>query len=129
MSSGGITAEPPVIAAPPSKGAGRARQYAVVLTFLAPAAILLGVWIIYPAVSTMVRSFYDRDGTKFVGIDNYKAIFSTPTITTAIKNNAIWVLVVPALVTAIGLIFAVLTERVSWRLAFRTAVFMPMAVS
>src|SRR5207247_1462794 len=127
--SGGITAEPPVIAAPPSRGVGRSRQYVVVLTFLAPAAILLGVWIIYPAVRTMIRSFYNRDGTGFVGIDNYKSIFTTPTITTAIKNNAIWVLVVPALVTSIGLVFAVLTERVSWRLAFRTAVFMPMAVS
>jgi alpha-glucoside transport system permease protein len=129
VSSGSVTAEPPVLAAPPSGGIGRWRQYAVAVGFLAPAAVLLGVWIIYPAVSTMVRSFYDRTGTGFVGIDNYKSIFSTPTITTAIKNNAIWVLVVPALVTSIGLIFAVLTERVSWRLAFRTAVFMPMAVS
>jgi alpha-glucoside transport system permease protein len=97
--------------------------------FLAPAVILLGVWIVYPAVNTFIRSFYDADGSKFVWIDNYKSIFTTPTITQAIKNNAIWVLVVPALVTAIGLVFAVLTERVSWRLAFRTAVFMPMAVS
>ena len=48
---------------------------------------------------------------------------------TAIKNNAIWVAVVPALVTAIGLIFAVLTERVRWSVAFKTAVFMPMAIS
>src|SRR5207248_3816753 len=83
----------------------------------------------YPAVKTIVRSFYNRDNTGFVGIDNYRTIFTTPTIVTAIKNNAIWVLVVPALVTSIGLIFAVLTERVSWRLALRTVVFMPMAVS
>src|SRR5206468_6930762 len=103
--------------------------YVVVLTFLAPAAILLGVWIIYPAVRTMIRSFYNRDGTGFVGIDNYKSIFSTPTITTAIKNNAIWVLVVPALVTSIGLVFAVLTERIRWSVAFKTVVFMPMAIS
>ena len=31
--------------------------------------------------------------------------------------------------TAIGLIFAVLTERISWSVAFKTAVFMPMAIS
>jgi alpha-glucoside transport system permease protein len=129
VSSGSVTAEPPVQAAPPSGRTGRWRQYAVALGFLAPALILLGVWIVYPAVKTMIRSLYDRDGTAFVGIDNYRAIFSTPTITTAIKNNAIWVLVVPALVTAIGLIFAVLTEQVSWRIAFRTVVFMPMAIS
>jgi alpha-glucoside transport system permease protein len=129
VSSAGITAEPPVKAAPPSAGPGRWRGLLVTATFLTPALILLGVWIVYPAVNTFIRSFYDADGSKFVGIDNYKAIFTTPTITQAIKNNAIWVLVVPALVTSIGLVFAVLTERVSWRLAFRTAVFMPMAVS
>ncbi len=108
---------------------GRWRGPAVALGFLLPALVFLGVWIVYPAIRTIIRSFYDRDGTKFIWIDNYKSIFSTPTITTAIKNNAIWVLVVPAMVTAIGLVFAVLTERVSWRLAFRTVVFMPMAVS
>jgi alpha-glucoside transport system permease protein len=129
VSSGSVTAEPPVKAAPPSAGPGRWRGLLVTSTFLTPAVILLGVWIVYPAVRTFIRSFYDADGSKFVGIDNYKAIFTTPTITQAIKNNALWVLVVPALVTSIGLVFAVLTERVAWRLAFRTAVFMPMAVS
>ena len=56
-------------------------------------------------------------------------MFTSDMLVTAIKNNAIWVLVVPALVTAIGLVFAVLTERVSWSVAFKTAVFMPMAIS
>ena len=65
----------------------------------------------------------------FVGIDNYKALFTTSTLTTAIKNNLIWVAVVPAFVTAIGLIFAVLTERVGWAVAFKTVVFLPMAIS
>jgi alpha-glucoside transport system permease protein len=129
VSGGSITAEPPVVGAPPVATPGRWRRHFVALGFLGPALVLLGVWIVYPAIRTGVRSFYDRDGSSFVWFDNYKTIFTTSTITTAIKNNAIWVGVVPALVTAIGLIFAVLTEKVSWRLAFRTAVFMPMAVS
>jgi alpha-glucoside transport system permease protein len=129
VSGGSITAEPPVAGAPPVATPGRWRRHFVSLGFLAPALIFLGVWIVYPAIRTAVRSFYNRSGSSFVWFDNYKEIFTTSTITTAIKNNAIWVGVVPALVTAIGLIFAVLTERVSWRLAFRTAVFMPMAVS
>ena len=83
----------------------------------------------YPVVATVKRSFYDRSGDNFIGFDNYHALFTTPSIRTAIENNAIWVAVVPALVTAIGLVFAVLTERVSWAVAFKTAVFMPMAVS
>jgi alpha-glucoside transport system permease protein len=39
------------------------------------------------------------------------------------------VLIVPAFVTAVGLIFAVLTERVRWSVAFKTVVFLPMAIS
>jgi alpha-glucoside transport system permease protein len=129
VSGGSITAEPPVVGAPPVATPGRWRRHFVALGFLFPAIVLLGVWIVYPAIRTGVRSFYNLDGSKFIWFDNYKAIFETETITTAIKNNAIWVGVVPALVTAIGLVFAVLIERISWRLAFRTAVFMPMAVS
>jgi alpha-glucoside transport system permease protein len=105
------------------------RRHAVTLGFLAPAVVLLGVWIVYPTVKTIIRSFFDRSGDKFVWFDNYKSIFTSEFITTAIKNNAIWIGVVPALVTAIGLIFAVLTERVSWAVAFKTVVFMPMAIS
>jgi alpha-glucoside transport system permease protein len=114
--------------APPVDRPG-VRRYAVAFGFLAPAFVLLGVWIVYPAVYTIVRSFYGQSGGDFVGIDNYKALFTTATITTAIKNNAIWVAVVPATITAIGLVFAVLIEKVSWSLAFKTAVFMPMAIS
>jgi alpha-glucoside transport system permease protein len=74
--------------------------------------------------------FYGQAGFgDFVGIDNYRTLFSTSSLVTAIRNNAIWVAVVPAFVTALGLIFAVLTERVRWSVAFKTAVFLPMAIS
>jgi alpha-glucoside transport system permease protein len=108
---------------------GRWRDYAVAAGFLAPAFVFLGVWIVYPALRTGVRSFYDADGSDFVWFDNYKSIFTSDFIKTAIKNNAIWIGVVPALVTAIGLIFAVLVERVRWSVAFKLIVFMPMAIS
>lgn len=139
MPGGGISVEPPAQQGPaappaPAGGAGRAdpgrrRRHAIALGFLAPALFFLGVWIVYPTVSTVVRSFYDRSGDSFVGFDNYVSLFTSDILLTAIRNSALWVLVVPALVTAIGLIFAVLTERVSWSVAFRTAVFMPMAIS
>jgi len=132
LSAGGITAEPPVTAAPPpSAEPGRLGRYLTGAFFLAPALLMLGVWMVYPAVYTIVRSFFGQQGFigTWVGIDNYKHLFTTSTLTTAIKNNAIWVAVVPALVTAIGLVFAVLTERVSWAVAFKTAVFLPMAIS
>jgi alpha-glucoside transport system permease protein len=131
MSSGGsIAGEPPVAAAPPpDHQAGGWRKYALAAGFLAPAALLLLVWVIYPALSTIKRSFYDSTGKDFVWFENYGDLFSNERTTTAIKNNFLWLLIVPALVTAIGLIFAVLTERVRWAVAFKTAVFMPMAIS
>jgi alpha-glucoside transport system permease protein len=130
LSGASITAEPPPRAAPPPGAEpGRWRKYALAAGFLAPALFFLGVWIVYPTIRTIIRSFFDADGGKFVGLDNYAEIFSSDVLLTAVKNNMIWILVVPALVTAIGLIFAVLTERIRWSVAFKTAVFMPMAIS
>jgi alpha-glucoside transport system permease protein len=130
LSAGGITAEPPAAAPPPAETGGL-RRYVTGTVFLVPALVLLGVWMAYPAVYTIIRSFFGQNGYigTWVGIDNFKTLFTTSTLTTAIKNNAIWVAVVPALVTALGLMFAVLTERVRWAVAFKTAVFLPMAIS
>jgi alpha-glucoside transport system permease protein len=113
---------------PPRKGI-RWRGHLLALGFLAPALLFLGVWVVYPTISTVIRSFFDRSGDSFVWFDNYKTLFTSDILVTAIKNNAIWVLVVPASVTAFGIVFAVLTERVGWAVAFKTAVFMPMAIS
>src|ERR687892_997491 len=113
----------------PGERPGLWRRNRTTLAFLAPAAVLLGIWIVYPTGRTIVRSFFDRDGSEFVGLDNYEEIFTTDLLVTAIQNNAIWLAVVPALVTAIGLVFGVLIERIRWSIAFRTAVFMPMAIS
>jgi alpha-glucoside transport system permease protein len=108
---------------------GRWRKYALTAGFLAPAAVFLLVWVVYPAISTVYRSFFDSSGDNFVWFDNYENLFTNDRTVTAIKNNFLWLLIVPALVTAIGLVFAVLTERVRWAVAFKTAVFMPMAIS
>ena len=132
MSSGSsVVGEPLREGAPLDAGDGGAwRRYGVVALFLGPAAIFLIVWVVYPTVYTIGRSFFGRDGFQdFVWFDNYKSLFSDHVLRTAIKNNVIWVAVVPALVTAIGLVFAVLTERIRWSVAFKTAVFMPMAIS
>src|SRR3954452_14465456 len=107
----------------------RWRQHAVTAVFLGPALIFLGVWIVYPTIRTVIRSFFDRSGDNFVWFDNYKTLFTSDTLVKAIENNAIWLAVVPATVVAIGLIFAVLTERIRWSVAFKIVVFMPMAIS
>ncbi|MDF5752515.1 ABC transporter permease subunit [Spongiactinospora sp. TRM90649] len=85
--------------------------------------------VIYPIVYSIIRSLFDRTGGTFVGLGNYADIFTDQSMLTTIRNNLIWVVVAPILVTTLGLIFAVLTERIRWATAFKLIVFMPMAVS
>jgi len=125
----GAAAPPPVGTGSPGPDPDRWRRRATTFAFLAPAVLFLVVWLVYPTLQTIVRSFFGRSGSDFVGVDNYQALFTTDTLLKAIENNVLWVAVVPVLVTAIGLIFAVLTERVAWATAFKICVFMPMAIS
>ncbi|WP_336605256.1 MULTISPECIES: carbohydrate ABC transporter permease [Streptomyces] len=101
----------------------------VAVLFLLPALVLLGALVVYPIGYSVWRSLFDADGSGFVGLDNYAEILSDDATLLAVRNTAIWVAVAPALVTALGLIFAVLTERVRWGTAFKLIVFMPMAIS
>ena len=130
MSESVTTAEAPARGLPPGDGEpGIWQRYGVVAVFLGPALILLGVWIVYPTIRTIIRSFFDRSGDEFIGLDNYQTLFEDDTLLTALRNNLLWLLIVPAFVTAVGLVFAVLLERVRFSTAFKVAVFMPMAIS
>ena len=130
MSESASTVEAPARGLPPTDGEpGFFQKYGVAIIFLAPTLVLLGVWVVYPTIRTIIRSFYGRDGSDFVGLDNYQTLFTDDTIVTAIKNNFLWLLIVPAFVTAIGLVFAVLLERIRFSVAFKVVVFMPMAIS
>ncbi|MEU5301440.1 carbohydrate ABC transporter permease [Streptomyces noursei] len=101
----------------------------VAAVFLLPALVLLGALVVYPIGFSVYRSLFDASGNGFVGLGNYGAMFSDEGIRTALKNNVVWVVVAPTVSTALGLIFAVLTERVRWGTAFKLVVFMPMAIS
>lgn len=99
------------------------------LAFLAPGAIWLLAIVVYPAVATVRYSLFNEDATKFVGLHNYKSIFSTASILTTFRNNVIWVVVFPFFVTFIGLVLGVLSERISWATAFKTVIIMPIVFS
>jgi alpha-glucoside transport system permease protein len=116
-------------AAPKSRKSVTGTRGTVAALFLLPALVLLGALVVYPIGYSVVRSFYDQSGDGFAGFDNYRALFTDDGIRTALKNNIIWVVFAPTIATALGLIFAVLTERVRWGTAFKLVVFMPMAIS
>jgi alpha-glucoside transport system permease protein len=130
MSESVTAVEAPDRGLPPAEDEpGLFQKYGVAFVFLGPTLVLLGVWVVYPTIRTIIRSFYDRDGDEFIGLDNYETLFTDDTLVTAIKNNLLWLLIVPAFVTAIGLVFAVLLERIRFSVAFKVVVFMPMAIS
>ncbi|GGV13150.1 ABC transporter permease [Streptomyces litmocidini] len=114
---------------PATRTRGRSRSRAVAAGFLLPALLLLGALVVYPIGYSVRRSFFDRSGGSFVGLDNYLALVTDDSLRTAVRNNLIWLVVAPAVATALGLVFAVLTERVRWGTAFKLVVFMPMAIS
>jgi alpha-glucoside transport system permease protein len=107
----------------------RRRGLTVALLFVLPALLLLGALVVYPVLFSIARSFFDASGTRFVGGENYAEMFRDPATLTAIRNTAIWVVVAPTLLTGLGLILAVLVEKVRWATAFKLLLFMPMAVS
>jgi ABC-type sugar transport system permease subunit len=97
--------------------------------FAGPALLVLAALVAYPIVYSFWLSLHSGDTARFVGLANYVELFTGPDTRHAIRNNVVWVIVAPTLVTAIGLVFAVLTERLRLATALRTVLFMPMAIS
>jgi alpha-glucoside transport system permease protein len=107
----------------------RHRARAIALVFVFPALLLLGALVVYPVLFSVGRSFFDASGSEFVGVDNYTDMFRDPATLKAVRNTALWVVVAPTLLTGLGLILAILVEKVRWATAFKLLLFMPMAVS
>jgi len=98
--------------------------------FLFPAIFALGLYLVYPVWETLRLSLTDRDaGGVFVGLANYQKMAGEPKFWEALRNNMLWLIVVPALSTAFGLLVAQLTDRISWGNIAKSLIFMPMAIS
>lgn len=101
----------------------------IAVLFVLPALLLLGALVVYPVLFSVGRSFFDASGDRFVGADNYTEMFRDPATLKAVRNTVVWIVVAPALLTGLGLILAVLVEKIRWATAFKLLLFMPMAVS
>ena len=98
--------------------------------FLFPALAALLLYLGYPVIETLRLSLTDRSqGGAFVGLDNYTQMVAEPKFWEAIRNNMLWLIVVPAASTAFGLLVAQLTDRISWGNIAKSLIFMPMAIS
>lgn len=98
--------------------------------FVGPAMVVLAVFLIYPTGSTLVRSIMNRDSTEFVGLDNFQKVFSDDDLLEVLRNNVLWITVVTSLTVTIGLLIAVLVDRIGrWEPVAKALIFLPMAIS
>ncbi|HLI69409.1 MAG TPA: sugar ABC transporter permease [Ktedonobacteraceae bacterium] len=113
--------------APPEKG-GRGISWTA-LIWIAPAVLLIVAFFIYPLIQTLIYSFENADSTKFVGFKNYIFIGTDPDMIEALRNNLLWLVLGTLLTVGLGLIIAVLVDRVKIEAIIKSALFIPMAIS
>lgn len=107
----------------------RIRENLVPFVFLGPALLLLSLYLLYPALNTLYLSLLDRRSENFVGLDNYVAAFTDPNILVAFKNNLFWLIVATSACVMLGLIIAVLVDRIKLESVAKSFVFLPLAIS
>lgn len=105
------------------------RKHLVAWLYLAPALGLLTAYLILPTLNTIYISFLDKRSQNFVGLDNYIFAFTNPTMAIAFRNNVLWLVLVTGFSVGLGLIIAVLVDRVRYEPVAKSIIFMPMAIS
>ena len=97
--------------------------------WILPALVFLGLILIYPVVDTVRVSLLDASSDSFVGVDNYKDVFTRRDFRTVLQNNLLWLVLFSTVTVGIGLVIAVLTNRVRYEAAAKALIFVPMAIS
>jgi alpha-glucoside transport system permease protein len=97
--------------------------------FLLPAVLLLMIGLVVPAIRTTLLSFMDGGSRNWVGLRNYTWMFSDDSIVRVLINTLVWVLLVPLVATAFGLLYSVLVDKARFESVAKSLIFMPMAIS
>ncbi|HEV8566564.1 MAG TPA: sugar ABC transporter permease [Actinoplanes sp.] len=99
--------------------------------YLLPAVAAIGLFLVYPAIQTIVYSFANRDSTAWVGLDNFQELLTSPPFQQTLFNTLLWIAIVPAATVVLGLAVAVLADRLRPRSekVAKTIIFLPMAIS
>lgn len=122
-----VAREPVVSTAPPVK---EERGFSwLALLWIAPAVILILLFFIYPLLQTIIFSFENADSTTFIGLKNYQFIFTDSAMLEALRNNLLWLVLGTLLTVGLGLVVAVLIDRVKIEGVVKSALFVPMAIS
>lgn len=103
--------------------------------FVGPALLLIAFFLIYPTIVTIIRSFFGRGQQLFgptvhyVGLANWKYVFTNPVMLSALRNNVLWVVVFTLFTVGFGLVLAVMLDRVRYEKILKSVIFVPAAIS
>jgi len=97
--------------------------------YISPAAFLLFFFLVYPSINTIYISFFDYNSEKFIGLKNYFYCFTNETMLISFRNNALWIALFVPLTVFLGLIIAILLDKVKYESIVKSLIFMPMAIS
>ena len=120
----------------PRSGSARRRwrRGGPILVFLAPGTIVYSVFMVFPLLDSLRRSFFDDDGN-YAGLDNYYILFANPTFSNrfwdALGHNFQFFAFHMLLQNPVGLLLAVLltVQGVRGLNIYRTMVFLPTTLS
>lgn len=106
----------------------------VALAFIGPAFLFYTIFIVLPTLSSVYYSFTSWDGInpniKFIGLENYKEIFTSVRFRNALKNTLILTIFISVIENAIALALALLVDSVKWwKKIFRSTFYIPVLVS
>ncbi|MDQ0469874.1 carbohydrate ABC transporter permease [Labrys wisconsinensis] len=107
----------------------RRRTTLTALAFMAPAIVMVSVFLLYPVADNIwisLTGWAKFSGfNRFVGALNYRQALSNPNFYEATVNTVVWVVASLTLPILLGLAFAVLLRRVPGQGAFRSLFFIP----
>ncbi len=108
----------------------RLREQVRPFVFVGPALVILSVYLIYPAINTIIISFKDANQDAWVGLENYGFVFTDDGMLRSIRNTLGWIIVVPLFSVGTGLAFATMADRLRRGEAVaKSLIFLPMAIS
>ncbi|MEM6716743.1 MAG: sugar ABC transporter permease [Cyanobacteria bacterium P01_C01_bin.147] len=107
----------------------KARSRVLPWVYMTPALAVLTAFLILPTIRTIIISFMDRRSENFVGLDNYIFAFTNPDMLIAFRNNILWLGLVTGISVSLGLVIAVLVDRVKYEPFAKALIFLPMAIS
>ena len=109
--------------------------------YVAPALLIMTAFIVYPALNTFLLSFKNADATQSATaactagepcwgiLENFRYALTTPIMLNAFRNNLLWVILMVGGTVGVGLLIAVLADRVKYEPLAKAIIFMPMAIS